>query len=348
MSSNLFLKAGLFTLLAVALFIAGWELYLRGKGVDVAFDDGAQLWSDKRARVYTAPDKATVFIGSSRIKYDLDISTWRNLTGEDAVQLAIEGSSPLSVLDNLAADQEFKGKLIVDVTEGLFFSNSPPNFIEPNKNIAYYKNQTPSEKFSFKLNTLLERYFVFLDRDNYSTNAFLNKMELHSRPGVFMMPIFPMEFGRTTFDRQAKMTDEFVADTNLHRKVTNIWEFFRSISTEPPASGARLDSFLVAIKTACDKIKARGGQVLFVRTPSSGPYWMGEQQGFPRQNYWDRILSFTGSPGIHFADYTSINQFICPEWSHLTPQDAIVFTKNFVEILEKEKGWKFSHKNRAL
>lgn len=348
MSSNQFLKAGLFTLLSVALFIAGWELYLRSKGVDIAFDDGAQLWSDKRARVYSPADKATVFIGSSRIKYDLDIHTWRKLTGEDAVQLAIEGSSPLSVLDDLAADEKFNGKLVIDVTEGLFFSSNQRNFFEPDKNLTYYKKQTPSERFSFKLNTFLERHFVFLDRDNFSTNAFLNKLELQSRPGVFTMPIFPMEFGRTTFDRQAMMTDEFVADTNLHAKVTDIWKFFASINTEPPASGARLDSFLVAIKAACDKIKARGGQILFVRTPSSGPYWMGEQKGFPRDKYWDRILSFTGNPGIHFADYPSINRFICPEWSHLTPRDAVVFTKNFAEIMEKEKGWKFPYKNAAL
>src|SRR5687767_3289844 len=99
-----FLKAGLLCLLLVTGFVTGWEMYLRSKGVNAAFDDGPLLWSDKRAKVYTTPDKATIFIGSSRIKYDLDIETWRNFTGEDAVQLAMEGSSPLPVLDDLAAD----------------------------------------------------------------------------------------------------------------------------------------------------------------------------------------------------------------------------------------------------
>jgi len=35
--------------------------------------------------------------------------------------LAIEGSCPRPILEDLANDQNFKGKLIVDVTEGLFF-----------------------------------------------------------------------------------------------------------------------------------------------------------------------------------------------------------------------------------
>ena len=43
---------------------------------------------------------------------------------EKIIQLAIEGNSPLPVLEDLAADENFKGNLVVDVTEGLFFSSS--------------------------------------------------------------------------------------------------------------------------------------------------------------------------------------------------------------------------------
>ncbi|MEO7393651.1 MAG: hypothetical protein ABIU11_01850 [Chitinophagaceae bacterium] len=106
-------------------------------------------------------------------------------------------------------------------------------------------------------------------------------------------------------------------------------------------NGSKLDSFLLSIKKAVDKIKTRGGQVLFVRTPSSGGYLQGEQMGFPREQYWNKLLDTTGCPGIHFMDYPAIANFICPELSHLTPADAIVFTKEFIKILNQEKGWKF-------
>ena len=137
------------------------------------------------------------------------------------------------------------------------------------------------------------------------------------------------------------MTDKFSADTVEQNKVKAIWDGFRKMSKDPPASGGKLDSILTRVKLAVDKIKARGGQVLFVRTPSSGAYLMGEKMGFPREKYWDRILSVTNCPGIHFADYPAIDHFICPEFSHLSLQDGVVFTKNLIKILSEEKGWKF-------
>ncbi len=343
MESNHFPKVALLTLFLVAAFIAGWEFFLRSKGIQIAYDDGKELWSNKRAKVYQPSNEATVFIGSSRIKYDLDIATWRKLTGEDAVQLAMEGTSPLPVLDDLAADEKFKGKLVIDVTEGLFFSDVGGGPNDVFGSINYSKKVTPAEKASFVINHGLESGFVFLDRDNFSLNAFLDKLQVKNRPGVFAMPIFPMEFGRVTFDRQNKMTDAFVRDTVLQGRVTAIWKMFAGMPGPPPADGAKLDSFMTVVKARVDKIRSRGGQVLFVRTPSSGPFWMGEQHGFPREKYWNRLLTFTGTPGIHFTDYPAIAHFVCPEWSHLTPKDAISFTTQFVSLLQ-EKGWTFSTK----
>src|ERR1044071_8723010 len=129
---NHFVKAGLLTVLLVSGFLIFWELRLRGQGLTVDYDDNGALWADKRAKaVKLTAEQATVFIGSSRIKYDLDANTWRKLTGEEPVQLAMEGNSPLPILDDLASDEKFKGKLVVDVTEGLFFSTNPANVTEP-------------------------------------------------------------------------------------------------------------------------------------------------------------------------------------------------------------------------
>jgi hypothetical protein len=120
------------------------------------------------------------------------------------------------------------------------------------------------------------------------------------------------------------------------------------MNTTPPASGGTLDSILISVKSLTDKIRARGGQVLFVRTPSSGPAKEGEGKGFPKEKYWDRLLTFTGCPGIYYSDYPAIANFVCPEWSHLKPADAVIYTKNLIKILEEEKGWSFNKKTAAL
>jgi hypothetical protein len=144
------------------------------------------------------------------------------------------------------------------------------------------------------------------------------------------------------------MTPRFVEDTSLQNQVTAIWMMFGRMNTTPPASGPTLDSILISVKECTDKIRARGGQVLFVRTPSSGPAKEGEGKGFPREKYWDRLLSFTGCPGIYYGDYPATANFICPEWSHLKPADAVIYTKNLVKILQEEKGWSFNKKTAAL
>ena len=113
------------------------------------------------------------------------------------------------------------------------------------------------------------------------------------------------------------------------------------MNKKPPINGAPLDSMLQTVKTATDKIQSRGGKVLFVRTPSSGPFEEGEGKAFPRDQYWEKILAVTGCPGIHYQDFPEISQYQCPEFSHLTLTDAVDFTKHFIRILQEKHGWKF-------
>ncbi len=346
MQSKNLLKAFLLTIFLVLLSIASWEMYLRQQGNIISFDDNESLWASERTKAYIPQNKGTVFIGSSRIKFDLDIDTWRNITGTEAIQLSSVGSNPRPYLSDLATDEKFKGKLIIDVTEGLFFSPSPGSIRTPTKSLEYYKKLTPAQQFSEIVNDGLESNLIFLNKDFFSLNALLKKLPVTERPGVYGGPIFPIEFDQTAINRQNKMSDKFITDTILQNKVKNVWEGFRKMNKDKPIQGKDLDSIINLVKLAVDKIKARGGQVLFVRTPSSGAYLMGEKMGFPREKYWDKLLSVTGCQGIHFADYPAIDHFICPEWSHLSSPDAIIYTKNLINILQ-QKNW-FTSNEHAL
>jgi hypothetical protein len=334
-------KAAILTLVLVTISVTSWEFYVRSKGFDTSYDDGPPIWSDKRAMVYEPADKATVFIGSSRIKFDLDIDTWQSITGNHAIQLSCVGSTPLPQLQDLADDSNFRGKLIIDVTEILFFSTAPFYSKTPGENIKYYKNRTPAQRASFVLDHAVESRLAFLDKDRLSLNAELANLRIPNRPHVFEFPLFPPDFGRVKFSRQEYMTDAFVKDTNQINQVRGVWAFLGSMPGDPPISGAKLDSMLNVVKTCVNKIKARGGEVLFTRTPSSGPFLMGEKIGYPKEKYWDKLLAITNCPGIYFADYPAIAHFQCPEFSHLDQTDAIVYTKNLIKILSEEKGWKF-------
>jgi hypothetical protein len=343
MQLSQFIKAGLLAIGVCIVAAVSWEIHLRHAGVDTSYDDNRALWAYTRAKVYEPKDRSTIFIGSSRIKFDLDIPTWEQLTGDHAVQLACVGSSPAPVLRDLANDPNFKGRLIIDVTEEIFLTASSFDDEGPGKRIEYYHKLTPTQRASFQIDKVLESMFAFLDQDNYSYDAMLPHLHLPQRPGVFPDVIFPMEFDRTTLQRQSYMTPKFLADTSLQNKVKGIWAFFEKMNPDPPITGKKLDSVIQLIKTDVDKIQKRGGEVLFVRTPSSGQVWIDEQKGYPRTVYWDKLLAATGCRGIYYKDYPAIAQFECPESSHLSPEDAIVFTKNLIKILKDEKGWTFNH-----
>ncbi len=346
MDKGNFTKAAIFTMIVVCVGIFCWELFLRKSGNDISFDDGSALWSDKRDDVYKK--NATVFIGSSRIKYDLDIDTWKSHTGEEVVQLAMEGTNPRPILDDLANDENFKGKLIIDVTEGLFFTKSPGRQGEVTANLDFYKNHhTPAQKAGFALNSNLESKLVFLDKGAFSLAALLDRIKLPKREGTFSPPAFPVDFNRVTEDRQSYMTPRFIMNATMTNQVKAIWAGMGR-RLDPPPAGDTLVSIFSGVKKNIDKIKTRGGTVLFVRTPSSGPFRDVEQKGFPREKYWDKMLAFTNTSGIHYLDYQPISRFECPEFSHLSLTDAVIFTKELIKILENEHGWIFPSKQTSL
>jgi hypothetical protein len=83
------------------------------------------------------------------------------------------------------------------------------------------------------------------------------------------------------------------------------------------------------------KIRARGGKVVFVRLPVSGELKKLEDRATPRTGLWTRLLKESGAPGIYFEDYPELAGFVCPEWSHLSAPDSIQFTRRLVPPLRK-------------
>jgi hypothetical protein len=349
MSSTHFIKAALLTAVFVIAFTIAWESYWRNRGFDITYNDDEALWAKERRKVYKASDKATVFIGSSRIKFDLDIPTWESITGDEVVQLSMVGTSPRPLLHDLANDENFKGKLIIDITEGLFFErNTRRTEKSAVDGIKYYKEETPSQQASSVLNYGLESRFVFLEEGKFGLDELLKDLEVPNRPGVFSFPRFPKEFGLTTYRRQDYMNEKFLTDTSLQRRQCENWTKLGALSRQPGINGDSLITVFKEIKASVEKIRARGGQVIFVRTPASGAMEEATKAAYPRQQYWDKMLAYTATEGIHYEDYPETAKMICPEWSHLSSKDAVIYTKKLVEVLEKEKGWKFPHKPSSL
>ncbi len=349
MESKSLVKAAILTLMVVIGFIVYLEMYWRGRGFIPTYNDDKVLWSTKRKEIYKPAEEATVFIGGSRIKFDLDVPTWEKLTGEKAIQLAIVGTPGRLVLRDLANDENFKGKVIMDVTEAQFFSfpDSARRDRFAREALAYYYEETPAQNASASINYFLESKLVLLEEGKFSLTSLLDKLNIPNRPGVSPSPytFTPREFGVSNFNRQNWLTPMFLADPRLQKKQKDFWT--RGIKRASPIKGDTLHAFLEQTKKAIDKIRARGGIVVFVRPPSDGPYIEMENRLYPRQKYWDYLLEYTNTPGIHYADYPGTANLTCAEWSHLTLQGAATYTTQLVKILQEEKGWTFPKKSNS-
>ena len=114
-------RALLLCALLLAVLLTGtWEWHWRAFGAVPGFRDDDALWARQRRRIDAGDGNATVLIGASRTFFDLQLPVWERLSGRRPIQLALDGTSPLFALEDLANDPAFTGKLLMGVAPDIF------------------------------------------------------------------------------------------------------------------------------------------------------------------------------------------------------------------------------------
>jgi hypothetical protein len=143
------------------------------------------------------------------------------------------------------------------------------------------------------------------------------------------------------------MIEECARGGKLATTIQQIW--LPIFTPPPPPSYIPKDVFMAKMKdaiekrfgdtiAAVEKLRARGGKVVFVRLPVSGGLKALEDRTTPRHQTWDPLLQGTGAPGIYFEDFPELAGFNCPEWSHLSAGDSVEFSKRLVPHLRAALG----------
>ena len=326
----------------VAVALAAWELRNRAAGYAPTLNDTPDLWAENRARV--GPD-SLVLIGASRGLFGLDLDVLEQGLGRRPVQLCIVGSTPFPVLADLAADESFHGTVICDFIPAMYFAPGGPLMEASQKAVRRYHHWNQAQRWSHDLGLPLEHTFTFLNQEDLALPKLLEQLPLENRANAQVGPRLPPYFYRLDEDRRARMVDQAaLAGSPLQKRVAEGW--LPLFTPPPPPSyvpaevfGQRMGQAIEARyrDTAADvaRIRARGGKVVFVRMPSTGPLHAHEEKTAPRAPTWDRVLRETGAPGIHFEDYPELSAFQCPEWSHLSAPDSVEFTRRLVPHLRK-------------
>ena len=325
-------------LLVFALLLGGWEAYWRAYGVRPSIANTYGLWAMQRRRIDAGDGDATVLLGASRVFFDIQLPVWERLAGRRPIQLAIEGTSPLPFLDDLADDPRFTGRVLVGVAPDLFFSG----YQYRAGVLSYVRKESPSQRIGQWLSMhLVEPYFAFDDRD-YALATVLARQPWPARPGKRWFTEV-RKLSETESDRNTHLWSK-VGDDPLYREMArNIWRegFMPSDDDPTPEEVAKAEHEQIErAAKAVAKLRARGVKVLFVRMPSTGEYLAYENHEFPRARTWDALLAATGAPGIHFEDYPELRPdlqgYYLPEWSHMIRPDGERVTAALYGIIDRD------------
>ena len=327
------------------LFLAGWEMHWRSEGYPIAPEDDKALWAYQRARLDPMDSNGVALLGSSRVFFDFQLDQWEEETGVRPVMLAAAGTTPLPVFKDIVENSQFSGTLLIGVTPPLYFSPlSEENFFYQRiaNRVRHYHDRTYADRLNHFLSKPTQNNFAFL---NATEETFYNELDLKTLMEGIPMPVRvpgPPPFPAFLFldkDRNVTMLNIVTADTSFARMITDFWTFVIQPPPDlpPPEVIEEMKNGLIAATVdLVEKFKARGGKVIFVRCPSQNHFRMAENGGFPRAEYWDKLIEATGSPAYQFEDHEFMNKYTLPEWSHLAAPDAKLFTTDVVRQMQKD------------
>lgn len=320
----------------VAAATAAWEFHWRGKGLYTGdYKQSVALWAKERRK---ATGDATVIIGSSRIFFGVNLDVWEKETGVRPVQLAMEGTSARISLEDLARDENFRGLLVVGVTTPLYFTQVGGRRAEF---VERWRKVTPADRLELALTRRLENIFAFID-DLSRVKSQVSYWDLPVREG--MNPRFnPRKLEAVDEDRNTHLWERVETDERYRTEAIAMWA--RGIKNNAPPPGpdgkpammpdAAIDAVINETKQHVDAIRARGGDVAFVRMPFKGVYSV-EHFAFPPSRFFDPLVARTQSAGVDFEDYAAMQGLEIPEDSHLSAAAAEGFTVELVNALFPE------------
>jgi hypothetical protein len=313
------------TLLVIA--VGGWEWRMRALGLVAGdLDDGASFWAEQRRRI-DAGGVAVAIVGDSRILFDTDLDRFEALTGVRPVQLAIPGSNALPFLENLADAPAFQGLAIVGIADRSYFR---PGAGLGAPALERYHFESPAVRASFLLHRSLSRLLAFLD-DNYRLNKLVRQLDEGWRTGALLpAPERLWKLRTVGNDRQSFLWWRVEDDERVRAHQRAVWPRFL-----PPVPAATIASHVERTRVAVEKIRARGGEVVFVRPPSAPELRGFEEQTVSRARGWDTILTNAHVRGVHFEDYPQMRGLVLPEYSHLSRACATVFTDAYVRAIAR-------------
>jgi hypothetical protein len=290
----------------IVAFLASWECTLRGLGYRPTVVDDKALWAVQRERVYGDNGQETVvLLGDCRMQLGFVPQVLaEQFPGHRVVQLAVEQTSPVATLRDLAADERFNGILICGLNarllcEDLWDTQQPY--------VDYYHNKyTLNEKLNRLLSAAFQQRLTIIHPQLRLDDMIVSLIKTRHLPSPYYV--------ETHADR-SRLADYSGVDIAAHRQFTVGRAHWLCAGRALPSSVKWLEDAM-KLEDYVQAIQSRGGQVIFVQFPTTGDHLRYDEYMFPKVQYWDAFAAKTSALCLHFRDVPQLAAFTCPDWSH--------------------------------
>jgi len=314
-------RTWLLTAILVVGLIGGLELGWRSAGHRPSVVDDPALWSQQRARIY-AGEKTVALIGNSRIQLGFASDVFEvEFPHHRLARLEVPLHHPVSALRDLAEDPEFRGVVIASVAIPWL---RPGVYPDVDEQIDYYRNHYGWNVAANRwIASLVQSHVVAVNPNVHLRDVVVRRLE----SGEWPEPNYIV----TRTDRSRAGDYQIVADLKeLKRLVSGVtWVRERQDHLSPED----LLAHLAPLDAMVERIRMRGGEVVFVRMPTSGRIRRIDENQYPKREYWDRFANRTPAPTLHYQDVPALAGFECPDGLHLDERDAPGFTAALLDEL---------------
>jgi len=331
-------KRQLFTLVGFLLILLGlMEAKARSDNFRVNYlPPTSDLWISQWLELDELPDDQTVVLGASRMQFGVLAPEWESVAGQKLQILAWPGSPPGPVLSELAKRESFRGLVLCGFAPEFSFCHEDAI---THKRMRDNFNALKVSKYSLSHHlSLASRDFLLPKVKCFNSMAYspvltgFSNWPWKNREGLLHSAIFPFA-GSLDRDLNFRFRDNIEEEIYI-----DIIEQIQAGTRRMLAhyGPANMDRVVAQYKRDVAMIEARGGQVVFVRPPSDDKFYAFESEHYPREEFFDRIVTETGCLGIHFEDHDELKDFICVEDSHLGVEDGLEYTRRLIQILRRE------------
>ena len=336
--------AGIIGLLFISLFLIEWHLRTLGWSPSVV--DSPDLWVEQRKRASELKEKAIILVGASRMQLDMDLDVFREESGLEPVQLAIDGTSYIPVLESLANDPSIQGTVLVSVNAYNMRKGTSED--ASTQWVNYY--QRIHERGEEPYRIIHNKFLAQLDNnlvtrlEGAKAYTIISKLAF-KKPSSGNYLITRTDRSRDADYTKVTMPDFYAA--RLHRnfgslvsqKFANYEQFFAAyenhISSMEPVKNTDFKSQLNYLKDLTEKIESHGANVIFIRFPTGKLLWEADNKRYPQESFWN-LIARKHSASINFSHYSSLTHFVLPDGSHLDYRDKKEFTSSLLNIIKQE------------